>query len=70
MAQESMEQLQTAIEEHLPAQRKVVTLRDVRGWTAHEVCTLLEISESNQRVLLHQSRSKIRNALETYLGED
>lgn len=70
LAQESMEQLQTAIEEHLPAQRKVVTLRDVRGWTAHEVCTLLEISESNQRALLHRARSKIRNALETYLGED
>ncbi len=70
LAQESMDQLRTATEELPPAQRTVLTLRDVSGWTSGEVCTLLEISAANQRVLLHRARSKIRNALETYLGKD
>jgi RNA polymerase sigma-70 factor (ECF subfamily) len=45
----------------------VITLRDLEGWAADEVCTLLEISEANQRVLLHRARSKVRLALEPYL---
>jgi RNA polymerase sigma-70 factor, ECF subfamily len=49
------------------AQREVVTLRDVDGWTADEVCRALSISASNQRVLLHRARSTLRNLLETYL---
>jgi RNA polymerase sigma-70 factor (ECF subfamily) len=51
----------------LPARHAVViTLRDVEGWTAEEVCGLLEISPSNQRVLLHRARSQVRGALEDY----
>ncbi|MGH2370082.1 MAG: RNA polymerase sigma factor, partial [Chloroflexota bacterium] len=56
----------------LPAgQRTVIALRDVEGWSADEVCNVLNISETNQRVLLHRARSKVRRALETYfdLGE-
>jgi RNA polymerase sigma-70 factor (ECF subfamily) len=57
--------------EGLPAtQRAVVSLRDVEGWTSEEVCNALEISETNQRVLLHRGRSKVRRALEEYLSED
>jgi RNA polymerase sigma-70 factor (ECF subfamily) len=52
-----------------PAQREVITLRDVQGWSSEEVCELLEISEGNQRVLLHRARAKVRSALEQYLGE-
>jgi RNA polymerase sigma-70 factor, ECF subfamily len=52
----------------LPAtQREVIMLRDVEGWSSEEVCALLEISEGNQRVLLHRARSKVRRALEDYL---
>jgi RNA polymerase sigma-70 factor (ECF subfamily) len=45
----------------------VITLRDVEGWSAQEVCALLEISESNQRVLLHRARTRVRQALDDYL---
>ena len=51
----------------LPAnQRTVITLRDIEGWQAPEVCAALDISEANQRVLLHRARSKVRQALERY----
>jgi RNA polymerase sigma-70 factor (ECF subfamily) len=48
-------------------QRTVITLRDVEGWSSEEVRNVLDLSESNQRVLLHRARSKVRQALETYL---
>jgi RNA polymerase sigma-70 factor (ECF subfamily) len=48
-------------------QRLVITMRDVEGWTAEEVCNALAISETNQRVLLHRARAKVRRALEPYL---
>jgi RNA polymerase sigma-70 factor (ECF subfamily) len=47
-----------------PLQRNVVTLRDVDGLTAAEVCQVLDISEVNQRVQLHRARNRIRSALE------
>jgi RNA polymerase sigma-70 factor (ECF subfamily) len=49
------------------AQRLVMTLRDVDGWSSDEVCAALDISAGNQRVLLHRARSKVRSALERYL---
>lgn len=53
----------------LPAnQRAVVLLRDVEGLDANEVCNALEISETNQRVLLHRARSRLRKALAQHLG--
>ena len=55
--------------ENLPgSQRQVVTLRDVEGLDSKEVCQLLEISEVNQRVLLHRGRSRLRQDLETKFG--
>lgn len=56
-----------AIAELPRAQREVITLRDVEGWTASEVGDLLDIQDSNQRVLLHRARSRVRQALERYL---
>jgi len=53
-----------------PGQRLVITLRDVEGWDAREVCSVLELSETNQRVLLHRARSKVRAALEDYLTNE
>ena len=52
----------------LPApQATVLTMRDVIGFESTEVCNALEISESNQRVLLHRARSRVRQALEEYM---
>jgi RNA polymerase sigma-70 factor (ECF subfamily) len=44
-------------------QRAVITLRDLIGFTAAEVCELLELTEGNQRVLLHRARARVRQAL-------
>ncbi len=49
-------------------QKEVITLRDVQGWDNEEICAVLGISEANCRVLLHRARSKMRQALENYLG--
>ncbi len=54
----------------LPArQREVVTLRDIEGLTSEEVCSVLEISDVNQRVLLHRGRSRLRQVLESEFGK-
>jgi RNA polymerase sigma-70 factor (ECF subfamily) len=66
LSAETHEVILSAIEELPPAQRTVITLRDVEGWPAAEVCDALEISEGNQRVLLHRARSRVRAALERY----
>ena len=50
-----------------PMQQQVITLRDIAGWPAEEVCAVLDLSEGNQRVLLHRARSRVRAALESYL---
>jgi RNA polymerase sigma-70 factor, ECF subfamily len=57
-----------AVESLPPAQRTVITLRDIEGWPSEEVCEALGVSEGNQRVLLHRARSKVRSAVERYFG--
>jgi RNA polymerase sigma-70 factor, ECF subfamily len=53
----------------LPArQRDVVTLRDIEGLSSNEVCGVLDITEINQRVLLHRARGRLRLLLETEFG--
>jgi RNA polymerase sigma-70 factor (ECF subfamily) len=51
-----------------PMQAAVVILRDVQGISSAEACNLLEISESNQRVLLHRGRARLRKALANHLA--
>ena len=70
LAREARERIAEALETLPDSQRVVVTLRDVAGWDAEEVCGALGLSEGNQRVLLHRGRSKLRAALERYLEED
>jgi RNA polymerase sigma-70 factor (ECF subfamily) len=52
-----------AVDRLAPAQRAVITLRDLVGLPAGEVCDLLNLSEVNQRVLLHRARTRVRAAL-------
>ena len=66
---ETLAQIERAIAELPEAQRTVITMRDVRGAAAEEVCALLGISEGNQRVLLHRARAKVRRALEGVLAD-
>jgi RNA polymerase sigma-70 factor, ECF subfamily len=64
---ETLDLIERTIAALPPAQAIVITMRDVAGFDAEEVCNALEISETNQRVLLHRARSKVRRALEEYL---
>ena len=57
------------IEKLPPNQRAVITLRDIEGFGSEEVRNVLELSDTNQRVLLHRARAKVRRALEQYMGE-
>jgi RNA polymerase sigma-70 factor, ECF subfamily len=68
LAGETRAVIRSAIEGLPPAQRAVISLRDVEGWSSDEVREALELSEVNQRVLLHRARSKVRAALEDYLA--
>jgi RNA polymerase sigma-70 factor (ECF subfamily) len=52
-----------AVDALSPDQRAVITLRDLVGLSATEVCDLLELTDANQRVLLHRARSRVRAAL-------
>jgi RNA polymerase sigma-70 factor, ECF subfamily len=56
-------QLLEAVDGLSPAQKTVITLRDLVGLPADEVCDLLELSAANQRVLLHRARARVRAAL-------
>ena len=67
LTKELRERLRTVIEA-LPSNLRVVLwLRDVEGWSSEDVCNALAIQETNQRVLLHRARSRVRAALGPYL---
>lgn len=67
VSSETRAQVGAAIRMLPDAQREVITLRDIDGLTSSEVCNLLKISDTNQRVLLHRARGKVRKALEAYI---
>ena len=60
--------IQAAIATLPDRQRLVITFRDVEGLSSAEVCNILEISDTNQRVLLHRARTRVRDALADYLS--
>jgi RNA polymerase sigma-70 factor (ECF subfamily) len=69
LSQETRACIDAAIATLPPHQRLVLTLRDIEGLSSQEVCSILDVSEANQRVLLHRARSRVRAALERYLHE-
>ena len=68
LRRETQDRLQTAIANLPASQRAVITLRDIEGLDSPDVCNVLGISETNQRVLLHRARTKVRAALDDRLG--
>jgi RNA polymerase sigma-70 factor (ECF subfamily) len=70
VAGETVSVVEQAIAALPETQRTVITLRDLEGWSSDEVRNILELSETNQRVLLHRARAKVRQALESYLDDE
>jgi RNA polymerase sigma-70 factor (ECF subfamily) len=70
LSRETLDRITESIDLLPPNQREVIRLRDVLGWSSAEVCDALDISATNQRVLLHRARSKVRAALERYFQEE
>jgi RNA polymerase sigma-70 factor (ECF subfamily) len=68
LSQECWILIEQAIASLPELQKEVITLRDVQGWDNEEICVVLRITECNCRVLLHRARSRVRQALENYLG--
>jgi RNA polymerase sigma-70 factor (ECF subfamily) len=67
LAEATLDRVRDAIAALPERQRIVITLRDLDGLGAAEVCDLLDLSETNQRVLLHRARARVRQTLEDYL---
>jgi RNA polymerase sigma-70 factor (ECF subfamily) len=65
-ATETMHVVGGAIAMLPPMQAEVIRMRDVLGWSSEEVRNALDITETNQRVLLHRARAKVRAALEDH----
>jgi RNA polymerase sigma-70 factor (ECF subfamily) len=70
LSKECRAAIENAIESLPATQRQVMTLRDIEGVSSEEVCNILEISETNQRVLLHRARTKVRRELAPYVQGD
>jgi RNA polymerase sigma-70 factor (ECF subfamily) len=70
LGHETLRRIGRAIETLPPMQAEVIRLRDVLGWSSDEVCNALDLSETNQRVLLHRARTRVRRELNDYLGTE
>ena len=69
LSAETLRVIESALAELPEAQRQVVVLRDVEGLSPEEICNILEISDTNQRVLLHRGRARVRQALDRYVKD-
>jgi RNA polymerase sigma-70 factor, ECF subfamily len=70
LGRETLAVIGKAIDGLPPMQAEVIRLRDALGWTSEEVRNALDLTETNQRVLLHRARAKVRSALEAYLSSE
>jgi RNA polymerase sigma-70 factor (ECF subfamily) len=70
LGHETLDVIGEAIASLPPMQAEVIRLRDTLGWTSEEVRNALDLTETNQRVLLHRGRARVRGALERYLSSE
>jgi len=68
LREEARQVIEQALETMPEAQRRVVLLRDVEGLASEEVCNILGVTGTNERVLLHRGRARVRQALDSYAG--
>lgn len=69
LSRELAEHIDAAIARLPPRQREVIVLRDVEGWNPDDVCNALGLSDTNQRVMLHRARNRVRHELRKYLAD-
>lgn len=69
LSAETLQVIESALAELPASQRQVVVLRDLEGLSSEEVCNILEVSDTNQRVLLHRGRARVRQALDRYVKD-
>lgn len=69
LAAETLDQVEHAIAQLPPRQQEVIVLRDLQGWSPEDVNEALNLTDGNQRVLLHRARAKVRDQLEHYFSE-
>ncbi len=70
LTEEARVQIRAAIDALPPSQRMVITMRDLEGCSSEEVCNVLGVSDTNQRVILHRARSKVRDTVAAYFRKD
>ena len=69
LSAELASQIETAIAALPARQRELLVLRDVEGWSSEDVCDVFGISPTNQRVILHRARNRVRDDLQIYLAD-
>ena len=67
LAAETRAVMEAAVQGLPPSQRAVLVLRDEEGLGTEEICNLLDLTVTNQRVLLHRARTRVRQALEAHM---
>lgn len=70
LARELARRIERALAALPQRQREVITLRDIEGWSAEDVCNALGLSQTNQRVILHRARDRVRSELRDYLADN
>jgi RNA polymerase sigma-70 factor, ECF subfamily len=70
LSHETLDVIGGAIADLPPMQAEVIRLRDALGWSSEEVRNALDLTETNQRVLLHRARAKVRDVLERYFSSE
>ena len=69
LSEEAVEYIYDVIASLPEKQRIVLSLRGIEGWTSDEVCELMKISKTDQRVLLHLAKCRLQEMLDGYFGK-